>query len=191
MKLANTLTKLPAIVGGLSLFAASAHAAIVTFQPTRAGGNFGPIDTYGTIDNNSGGIQAGSTSIETVGGNGFEFFFYIADNAGNSNNTVGAHPNWGASSLGDDFPSGFTILITPLEVGDRVSTHFGAITATAPDVLSSSRTDGAFNTSWTNGSTPIANGAKIGWKIELTAIPEPSSALLCGLTGLFLLRRRR
>ncbi len=190
MKLANPLTKLPAIVGSLSLFAASAHAAIVTFQPTRGGGDFGTVDTYG-IDNNYSGIQAGATTFETTGGSGFEFFVYISDNAGNSNNTVGVHPIWGASSLGGAFPSGFTILITPLEVGDRSSASFGAITETAPDVLASSSTNNAFSTSWTNISAPFSNGAKIGWKIELTAVPEPSGALLGGLGMLALLRRRR
>jgi len=196
MKLANTLTKLPAIVGVLSLFAASAHAAIVQFQPTRVGGVQGggtySAVTYGTV-NHASGNQQGTTAFETTGGNGFQFFYYVLDNTGNSNNTVGVHTNWGASSLGDDFPSGFTILITPLGVGDRGSAIYGAaINQTAPDILTITNvTAGSFQTSYTNPLATHSSGAVYGWKIELTAVPEPSAALLGGLGMLALLRRRR
>jgi hypothetical protein len=201
------LRLIPSLVLGILVtgFVENVNAGLLgsTFSVTKGGSGYSdPSFQYG-IEDALRGIQTGVTTFESIGGNGQNLFVYFLDNVNNPNNKLsdinGGTDSWTASGLAAFFPPGGLTtapIIRVLAVGERGSTTYGALTATAPD-------GGIFIQSWNAGSftlgiqssAQIANGAKVGYEITLgqvAAVPEPSSLVVgIGLAGFVLLRRRR
>ena len=201
------LRLIPSLVVGILVigFVENVNAGLLgsTFSLTKGGSGYSdPSFQYG-FENAARGIQQGVTTFESIGGNGLNLFVYFTDNVNNPNNKLsdinGGTASWTASGLAAYFPpSGLTTapIIRPLTVGERGSTSYGALTATAPvgGIFIQSSNAGSF-TLGIQSSAQVASGALVGYEItlaEVASVPEPSSLVVgIGLAGFVFLRRRR